>query len=65
VKELLGLTLEELRRYLSDELGEPAYRATQLFVWIHQRGESDFQKMSNLPAPLARSSTASAPPTVG
>jgi 23S rRNA (adenine2503-C2)-methyltransferase len=52
VKELLGLTLEELRRYLSDELGEPAYRATQLFVWIHQRGESDFQKMSNLPAPL-------------
>jgi 23S rRNA (adenine2503-C2)-methyltransferase len=50
--ELLGLTLEALRRYLSDELGLPEYRATQLFGWIHQRGETDFQKMTDLPISL-------------
>jgi 23S rRNA (adenine2503-C2)-methyltransferase len=52
VKELLSLTLEDLGRYLSDELAQPSYRASQLFVWIHQRGETDFQKMTNLPASL-------------
>jgi 23S rRNA (adenine2503-C2)-methyltransferase len=46
------LTLAELGRFLADELDQPAYRAAQLFVWIHQRGETDFQQMSNLPVSL-------------
>jgi 23S rRNA (adenine2503-C2)-methyltransferase len=28
--------------------GEQAFRATQVFRWIHQRGESDFAAMSNI-----------------
>jgi len=31
-----------------EQLGEKRFRATQLFRWIHQRGESDFTAMSDL-----------------
>ena len=31
-----------------ERLGEKRFRATQLFRWIHQRGESDFDRMSDL-----------------
>ncbi|HZV92619.1 MAG TPA: 23S rRNA (adenine(2503)-C(2))-methyltransferase RlmN [Caldimonas sp.] len=34
------------------ELGEKRFRATQLFRWIHQRGESDLAAMSDLARPL-------------
>jgi 23S rRNA (adenine2503-C2)-methyltransferase len=46
--DLYGLTREGLERFLKEELDQPAYRATQLFVWIHQRGETDFEKMTDL-----------------
>ena len=31
-----------------ERLGEKRFRATQLFRWIHQRGERDFDQMSDL-----------------
>ena len=31
-----------------EQLGEKRFRATQLFRWLHQRGESDFTAMSDL-----------------
>ncbi|MEO8082145.1 MAG: 23S rRNA (adenine(2503)-C(2))-methyltransferase RlmN, partial [Caldimonas sp.] len=31
-----------------EQLGEKPFRATQLFRWIHQRGESDFAAMTDL-----------------
>ena len=31
-----------------ERLGEKRFRATQLFRWIHQRGESEFDRMSDL-----------------
>ena len=31
-----------------EQLGEKRFRATQLFRWIHQRGESNFDAMSDL-----------------
>ena len=31
-----------------EQQGEQAFRATQLFRWIHQRGERDFAAMTNL-----------------
>lgn len=34
------------------ELGQPSYRAQQLVQWIHQKGQLDYQEMSNLPAAL-------------
>jgi 23S rRNA (adenine2503-C2)-methyltransferase len=33
-------------------LGEPKYRAAQIFRWIHRRGELDAAKMTDLPLPL-------------
>ncbi len=35
-----------------EQLGEKSFRATQLFRWIHQKGESDFSLMSDLAKPL-------------
>ncbi len=44
---LLDFDLEGLAA-LCESLGEKRFRATQLFRWIHQRGASDFEQMSDL-----------------
>jgi 23S rRNA (adenine2503-C2)-methyltransferase len=44
---LLGLSKTELGALFAD-LGEASFRASQVFHWIHQKGERDFAKMSNL-----------------
>jgi 23S rRNA (adenine2503-C2)-methyltransferase len=44
---LLDFDLEGLAAFCL-ELGEKRFRATQLFRWIHQRGASDFDQMSDL-----------------
>ena len=44
------MTLEELSAYFKD-LGEPAFRAKQVFVWLH-KGVASFDEMSNLSKPL-------------
>jgi 23S rRNA (adenine2503-C2)-methyltransferase len=44
---LLGFDLEGLSRFCED-LGEKRYRAVQLYRWIHQRGASRFDDMSDL-----------------
>lgn len=44
---LLDLDLEGLAAFC-DGLGEKRFRATQLFRWIHQRGASDFDQMTDL-----------------
>jgi len=44
---LLGFDLEGLAAYC-EQLGEKRFRATQLFRWIHQKGASDFDQMSDL-----------------
>ena len=46
-KELVGLTLEELKTELVS-IGEKAFRAKQLWQWIYNKGETDFAKMSSL-----------------
>ncbi|MCK5690093.1 bifunctional tRNA (adenosine(37)-C2)-methyltransferase TrmG/ribosomal RNA large subunit methyltransferase RlmN, partial [Myxococcota bacterium] len=48
---LLGLPQNELRT-LVKELGEPGYRAEQIFAWLHQQQALSFDKMGNLPARL-------------
>ena len=48
---LLDLDLDALAAWC-EARGEKRFRATQLFRWIHQRGESDFARMSDLAAPL-------------
>ncbi len=44
---LLDFDLEGLAAYC-ESLGEKRFRAVQLFRWIHQKGEADFEEMSDL-----------------
>ena len=44
---LLEFDLDGLAGFC-EQLGEKRFRATQLFRWIHQRGASDFDAMSDL-----------------
>lgn len=50
--DLLSLPLPELTRWVTQELGEPKYRAGQLYHWLHKKQVSTFEEMNNLPAPL-------------
>ncbi len=50
-QSLLGYLPEELIELLA-ELGQPRYRALQLFRWMHHRAVFDFSEMSDLPAAL-------------
>jgi len=45
--DLLDFDLAGLTAFCRD-LGEKPFRATQLFRWIHQKGASDFEAMSDL-----------------
>ena len=51
--DLKSMTLGELGTYLK-ELGEPAFRAKQVFSWLH-RGVTSFDEMTNLSKPLRES----------
>ncbi|WP_313604510.1 23S rRNA (adenine(2503)-C(2))-methyltransferase RlmN [Comamonas jiangduensis] len=44
---LLNFDLQGLTAYC-ESLGEKRFRATQLYRWIHQRGASDFDQMTDL-----------------
>ncbi len=50
-KELLSFTSNQLEHELS-RLGQPKYRATQLFDWLHGKRIDDIDKASNLPSSL-------------
>ena len=56
---LLDYDLEGLALYC-ERLGEKRFRATQLFRWIHQRGASNFQDMSDLARSLREKLSATA-----
>ncbi len=49
--DLLGLTQPALKE-LMEQLKQPAYRAEQLFEWLHQKRVTDFEEMTNLPLDL-------------
>jgi 23S rRNA (adenine2503-C2)-methyltransferase len=44
---LLGLSTSRLYDFF-DGIGEKRFRATQIIKWIHQEGQCDFSKMTNL-----------------
>src|SRR5918911_544300 len=49
--DLRGLTLDELKSFV-EEMGEPSYRARQLFGALHRRRLSTFSQMTDLPLDL-------------
>ena len=50
--DIKSMNLSELEEYITS-LGQPNYRAKQIFRWMHQ-GAVSFEEMSNLPEPLRR-----------
>ncbi|TSA17006.1 MAG: 23S rRNA (adenine(2503)-C(2))-methyltransferase RlmN [Betaproteobacteria bacterium] len=48
---LLNFDAAQLTDFFA-EIGEKPFRAKQLLRWMHQRGEADFSKMSDLAKPL-------------
>ncbi len=50
-RSLLDLSREELTEYITG-LGEPKFRAKQIWDWIYKRYAPDFQAMTNLPKAL-------------
>jgi len=48
---LAGLSPPEIEALVA-ELGEPGYRAAQLFRWVHVQGARDYDVMTNLPRGL-------------
>ena len=49
--DLRSLSMDALAEALG-LLGEPKYRASQLFSWIHEKRASSFEEMTNLPKSL-------------
>ena len=56
---LLDYDLEGLAAFC-EGLGEKRFRATQLFRWIHQKGASNFDQMTDLAKSLREKLPASA-----
>ncbi len=52
-KELLSLTRDELAQILC-ELGEPKFRAKQLFDWLHAKRITSLSEAKNLPSSLIK-----------
>ncbi|NLN88197.1 MAG: 23S rRNA (adenine(2503)-C(2))-methyltransferase RlmN [Syntrophomonadaceae bacterium] len=49
--ELLGMDLKSLESYMQS-LGEPRYRANQIFAWIYRKAVGSFYEMSDIPKEL-------------
>ena len=49
-QDLKSMTLAEMQQAFK-ALGEPAFRAKQVFTWLH-RGATSFDDMTNLPKAL-------------
>lgn len=51
MQDINSMTLPEIEAAVR-ELGEPAYRAKQIFDWLQRAGVSDYGQMTNLPKSL-------------
>lgn len=56
---LLDLSLDQVIAFLA-QLGQPAYRARQIWEWIYKRHVADFAEMTNLPQALRATLTTQA-----
>ncbi|MCI1999090.1 MAG: 23S rRNA (adenine(2503)-C(2))-methyltransferase RlmN [Clostridia bacterium] len=45
--DLRSMTIEELQ-ILTDEIGEPKFRAKQIFEWLHKKNVNSFDEMTNI-----------------
>ena len=59
-RNLFGLGKAELRE-VATALGEPAYRAKQLYSWLYKRRARSWAEMTDLGKPLRESWTPTTP----
>lgn len=52
--DLKSMLLPQLKETLS-LLGQPSYRAGQIYSWLHKKNASDYSEMTNVPADLRNS----------
>lgn len=52
-----SLSIQELEVFVAEKLGEPPYRARQIFRWIWSKGVDNPEKWTDLPAALRKSLT--------
>lgn len=52
-QEIIGLDEAELKKFVT-ELGQAAYRGTQIFCWLYGRQAASFEEMTNLSAAFRR-----------
>jgi len=50
--DLRSLTLDEVAAFAGAELGEPRYRGQQIWRWVHGRGATSFDQMTDVSRPL-------------
>ena len=48
IQSITDMSLPELET-LCTSIGEPGYRAKQIFSWVYDKGATTFDEMSNLP----------------
>lgn len=46
--DILNMTHAELVSFIRDEIGEPAFRADQVWQWLWQKGARSFEAMTNV-----------------
>ncbi|WP_408890264.1 23S rRNA (adenine(2503)-C(2))-methyltransferase RlmN [Myxococcus faecalis] len=46
--DVASLSMEGLTRFVTEQLGERAFRAPQIYRWLHQRGATSFDEMTDL-----------------
>lgn len=51
-KDIKSLTLSELKNEM-ELMGEKAFRAKQMYEWMHKKLVADYEEMTNIPAALA------------
>ncbi|MDJ0651594.1 MAG: 23S rRNA (adenine(2503)-C(2))-methyltransferase RlmN [Simkaniaceae bacterium] len=49
MQEFCSLYAKEIKKFIENE-GKKAFRASQLFDWVYQKGITDYKEMLNLPA---------------
>lgn len=51
MQDIKSMNLSELKKYM-ESLGEKAFRAKQIYQWMHQKQAASFEEMTNIPKTL-------------
>ncbi|MBO4389858.1 MAG: 23S rRNA (adenine(2503)-C(2))-methyltransferase RlmN [Lachnospiraceae bacterium] len=52
--DIRALSREELKSFVTESLGEKAFRADQIYSWLHEKYAASFDEMSNLSKDLRK-----------